>query len=83
MEQLLAPSNNKTVNKTLNSLTISYEYRRLLETSVHSRYRSTGSAESTEIEIRSSALVVARCKRSYESMSKAARDNNKHVSRGD
>lgn len=82
MEQLLAPSNNKTVNKTLNSLTISYEYRRLLETSVHSRYRSTGSAESTEIEIRSSALVVARCKRSYESMSKAARDN-KHVSRGD
>lgn len=60
MEQLLAPSNNKTVNKTLNSLTISYE---LLETSVHSRYRSTGSAESTEIEIRSSALVVARCKR--------------------
>lgn len=82
MEQLLAPSNNKTVNKTLNSLTISYEYRRLLETSVHSRYRSTGSAESTEIEIRSSALVVARCKRPYESMSKAARDN-KHVSRGD
>lgn len=63
MEQLLAPSNNKTVNKTLNSLTISYEYRTLLETSVHSRYRSTGSAESTEIEIRSSALVVARCKR--------------------
>lgn len=81
MEQLLAPSNNKTVNKTLNSLTISYEYT-LLETSVQSRYRSTESAESTEIEIRSSALVVARCKRSYESMSKAARDN-KHVSRGD